>query len=563
MFVDAREMHANQVVTADVCVVGAGPAGVMLARTLSGGSLQVCVLESGGLSPAIDPDTRSLSEVATDTDLFVQVRPEQRARVFGGNAGSWGIHLEHSRRGVRLVPFQASDFEHRSAVPYSGWPIGREQLDPYYAQAQAMLGAGPYAYDVSRWETPETPALPFRGGGLQTTMFMFGNGDVVIDDYRRDLASDPTVTVYTGANAVELETDELGETVRTVHAATVQGNRFTVQAKMVVLAAGGLESTHLLMVSDKVHKGGLGNAHDQLGRYFMDHPIADGGTIVPSSRALFNRTALYDKRRVGDAHVMGGITLSDRIVRERQLLNLTSWIFPRPLWYGRQGTMDAMRRLARGRSLKGGARAAWADLKQALSGSDLIAESLATHLKGLQSPYWPSLAVGDWSATQKDKEQAYGVFEVLHLLEQAPDPENRVLLSKQRDVLGRRRVQLHTRWREIDQAGVDAGQAILDQELRAAGLGHFVPSRMADGSLIFSSAGASHHMGTTRMSASPKTGVVDEHCKVHGVNNLFVASSSVFPTGSSLNPTLTIVAIAARVSERVKRLLERPIEVAA
>ncbi len=555
MIVDAKDRASPEDVETDVCIVGSGPAGITLARELSGQSMRVCVLESGDFGVA-EGATHALSEVDHE-GTFAQVNPDQRNRRFGGNASFWGVQLKHSSRGVRLIPFQASDFERREGVPYSGWPFTREQLEPFYARAQAALGAGPYRYDLHHWTTREAQPFPFADDSLQTSMFMFGNGDVITREYRREMHAHESTTVYCNANAVELATDETGQWVRRVRVATVAGRGFWVNAKLVILAAGGVENAQLLLLSNKTHQHGIGNAHDLVGRFFMDHPIIEAGHIIPNDRGIFDRAALYDKRNVDGACVMGGLTLSDRLVRERQLLNLTSWLFPRPLWYWGQEAQAARHRLTSGQSFARGVGGVWQDAKRFARGAHWLVDSLRNKLEAAPPPAWPNLATGGWSEQQANKARAFGLFELVQLVEQAPDPENRVVLSDRLDVLGRRRSRLVSRWREADQRGVDVGQGILDQALRAAGLGRFEPRRGPDGELIFSSLGAAHHMGTTRMDPSPRQGVVDEHCRVHGVNNLFVAGSSVFPTGSSLNPTLTIVALAARLADHVKLRLER------
>jgi choline dehydrogenase-like flavoprotein len=558
MIVDSGALPENRGVEVDVCIVGSGPAGLTLARELGTQNLRVAVLESGTFEVATSA-TRSLAELESD-GKFVQVNPDQRNRRFGGNAGFWGVNLKHTAHGVRLIPFLPSDFDRREGVPYSGWPFSRAYLDPYYARAQQLLGAGPYKYELAHWERPDAPALAL-GRSLQTAIFMFGNGDVLTNDYRDELARSPNTTVYCSSNAVELETDDTGEWVRRVHVATVEGQRFWVDSKVVLLAAGGVENAQLLLLSNKVHQRGIGNQHDLVGRFFMDHPIAQGGHIFVADRTVFERTALYDKRNFDGHSVMGGILLSDQIVREQGLLNLTSWVFPRPMWAAREDAMEALRRVARGKSFRQGLGAAWSDVKSALTGGSAVLDGAYNKLTRVPVPFWSNLANGGWHELQARKHRAYGVFEVLHLLEQAPDPENRIMLGEGIDVLGRRKAYLRSRWREIDQRGVDRGQQLLDEALRAAGIGYFEPERR-DGEMIWSSHGASHHIGTTRMSQSPRDGVVDEQCKVHGVNNLFVAGSATFPTGSSLNPTLTIVALAARLADRVKFLLDRGLEVA-
>ncbi len=554
MIVETGALPIGQTLKFDVCIVGSGPAGLTLTRELGAAGFQVCLLESGSFEPS-EGATRSLSELDSDGD-FVQVNPDSRNRRFGGNAGFWGVHLWDTTNGIRLIPFVPSDFERREGVPHSGWPFSRSYLDPWYARAQEVLGAGPYAYDLKNWVTPDAAPLPFSER-LQTAIFMFGHGELFTKTYRRELEQSRNVTVYTSSNALDVETDASGQVVERVNVGTINGQKFAVQAKFVVLAAGGIENAHLLMLSNKVHKNGIGNHNDMLGRYFMDHPIAEGGFIYPKDRKLFERTALYDKRPVDGAEIMGGILLGDDLVVKESLLNLTSWLFPRPKWCAREESMKALRRFARGRSFGNGLGSAWSDFASALQGGPAVLDGIYNKFKGVPAPYWPTLADGEWHKKQEQKHRAYGVFEVLHLLEQAPDPENRMVLTDERDVLGRRKAKLISRWREIDKRGVDVAQKILDEELRAKKLGYFEPHRKNGDEMNWSSLGASHHMGTTRMAQSPREGVVDENCQVHGVHNLYVAGSATFPTGSSLNPTLTICALSARIADHVKAKLER------
>jgi choline dehydrogenase-like flavoprotein len=149
-----------------------------------------------------------------------------------------------------------------------------------------------------------------------------------------------------------------------------------------------------------------------------------------------------------------------------------------------------------------------------------------------------------------DKARRFGTFELLLNLEQAPDPDNRVTLGRERDALDQPRAHLAWRWRERDQRSLDRVRRILGEELERAGIGRLVP--IAGTTL---DPNAHHHLGATRMHRDPRQGVVDEHCRVHATGNLFVAGSSLFPTGGSANPTLTIVALALRLADHLGRVL--------
>jgi choline dehydrogenase-like flavoprotein len=522
MIIDGRTISTDETVTTDVCIVGAGPAGISLAREFINQAFQVCLLESGGLE-TLDGSTQSLGEAEIEGRM-VQIAPQHRHRQFGGNSGFWGIHLNQTRRGVRLVPLDEVDFEQRDWVPYSGWPFNRKHLEPFYQRAQAVMGAGPFAYDAQDWETKDAPQIRFKNNRLRTQIFQFGNGQLFIDQYRREIGRAHNITTLFYSNALELETDETGGTIKRVKVGCVDGNRFWVAPKLVILAAGGVENTHLLLLSNQTHPAGVGNQHDLVGRFFMDHPLVHGGMIIPFNPKVFNQTALYDLREVNGTAIMGGLTLSDAAMRREKLLNIAAWVFPRARRWLPAGSRSSLKQSVS----KNTATVLQLDksVTRLLQDVGNMAEevgNLATRVRDKVTkkpmPYWATLADGGWSYLQADKERQYDLFEVLHITEQVPDPNNRLVLGEGLDLLGRRRIKHLSRWNPADKDGIKRAWQVLSEELSQAGIGRFVPQMDGD-DLIVASATASHHMGTTRMHIDPKQGVVDEHCKVHGVSNL-------------------------------------------
>ncbi|NJO78763.1 MAG: GMC family oxidoreductase [Cyanobacteria bacterium RM1_2_2] len=555
MIIDGRTVTNNETITTDICIVGAGPAGISLAREFVNQDFRVCLLESGGLE-TLDRSTQSLGEAEIAGEM-VQIAPENRHRQFGGNSGYWGVHLSQTRQGVRLVPLDEVDFEQRDWVPYSGWPFNREHLVPFYERAQTVMGSGPFAYDAEDWETTDAPQMQFKSDRLQTRMFQFGVGNLFIDQYRREIGRANNITTLFYANALELETDETGAKIERVKVGCVDGNRFWVAAKLVILAAGGVENTHLLLLSNQTHPAGVGNQRDLVGRFFMDHPLVHGGMIVPFNPQIFNRTALYDLREVNGTAIMGGLTLSNAAMRREKLLNIAAWIFPRArrcLPAGSRSSLKPSRNSIMTQQLDRGVTKLLQDVGNMAEEVGNLATLVRDKVAKKPMPYWATLADGGWSYLQADKERQYDLFEVLHITEQVPDPNNRLVLGEGTDLLGRQRIKHLSRWSQADKNGIQRAWQILSEELRQAGIGKFVPQMDGD-DFIVASATASHHMGTTRMHIDPKQGVVDEHCKVHGVSNLFIASSSVFPTGGYANPTLTIVALALRLADRVKLIM--------
>lgn len=555
MLIDSRNLPTDKVIETEVCIVGAGPAGITLAREFIDQNFRVCLLESGNLE--FDQETQSLCEGETVGDNFPSLN-EMRRRQYGGLANAWGIDIYNQQIGLRHTPLDEIDFEKRDWLPYSGWCFNKSHLNPFYERAQAVCKLGSFAYEVEAWEDTQSPRLPFKADNVTTSMFQFGPRDIFTKEYREKINRSPNVTTYLNANVVEIETDETSKTVTRVRVACLQGNKFWVAAKVFILATGGIENARLLLLSNQIQKTGLGNQNDLVGRFFMDHPLIRSGTILPNNRQIFNSTALYDLRRVNNVPVMGKITLTPEVMNRQKLLNMSALLFPRNNEFltaifpkhnefrtAGKTSLKILLAASRGKIPQDVPKHLMNVIKDFDS---LCVQWYEKHFK--KQSIFSNLSQGGWSYL-KDKEQKFTMFEVISQTEQAPDPDNRVMLSSQFDKLGCLKAQLNWRWTETDITSIKTSQAILAQEVARAGLGQFQIE--SDGELPqVLSISTHHHIGTTRMHDDPKQGVVDANCQVHGISNLFIAGSSVFPTGGFANPTLTIVALAIRLADHVK-----------
>jgi choline dehydrogenase-like flavoprotein len=553
MFIDSQKLPKDEVIQTEVCIVGAGPAGITLARELIGQNFRVCLLEGGDLE--FDEETISITKGETDGDPFPPLQ-DMRHRQFGGMANLWYIDIDKKRRGLRHLPLDEIDFELREWVPYSGWPFSKAHLNPFYLRAHGVCRLGPFDYQPKYWENAGSLPTRFDGDKVTTSMFQFGPRDIFTKEYRHQINKSPNVTTYLNANVTEIETDE-NQGVKRVQVACLSGNTFSVVAKVFVLAAGGIENARLLLQSRGNQKNGLGNQHDVVGRYFMDHPLVAGGTLIPENRSIFNSMALYDIRQVNNVSVMGKYTLTPEVIRREKLLNMSAILIPRnehPVRHIERSEATASAKillsaLRRKKLPKNAVR----HLGNVISNVEDIAVDLyRSKIKRPEMP--PDLGNGGWSSgTGNDRR--YKNFEVVSQTEQTPDPNNRVTLSDQLDRFGRPLPKLTNRWSERDIANVKVSQLVFAHEFANAGLGHLHFEWKDDRPAVFSPS-AHHNMGTTRMNNDPKQGVVDSNCKVHGISNLFVAGSSVFPTGGYANPTLTIVALAIRLADHLKLLVE-------
>ncbi len=525
MFLDARSLPHGEVLHCQVCIVGAGAAGITLARELRGRDFKVVLLESGGIEPD-EPTTdlsrgRCIGQPHGGLDVT-------RLRYFGGTTNHWGGWCR---------PFDEIDFETRDWVPYSGWPIGKAELDPYYETAQHYCELGGYNYDADYWTKRiiDHDVEPLRIPGLISAMFQFSPptrfGEVYGDDLRR--AKNVQVFLYANVTNINLRPD--AGSVKSVSVKTLQGNSFTVSATLFVLATGGIENARLLLLSNDVARRGVGNQHDLVGRFFMEHPHLEAGQLLFSAGHV--RTDLYDRYYTyGHLPIGASLCLAPRIQRQARLLNsrldLNS-VFEGEASEGTKALKHVYRSLRRGEI------------------PDEFIESLGAIIRDVDE-----VAVAVYGHLTRPPERLKHVS-LFFALEQAPNPDSRISLDTSRDALGLNRVLMDWKLLEIDHASLVRTLHLMANAFGAEGLGRVKRTLGHDPQAWLDNAESGwHHMGTTRMSDSPATGVVDRNCRVHGVGNLYIAGSSVFPTGGAGVPTLTIVALAVRLAAHLQRQLD-------
>lgn len=546
MRLDARTLPDGYELETELCIVGSGPAGLTVARELAADGARLCILESGGRE--LDGEVQQLGRGTVVGDDYGSLASMQR-RQLGGNSHVWCMHSGGEIL-VRYVPLDAIDFEERAWVPGSGWPITRAELDPFYARAQRLCRIGPHEYDPEEWESAGRTRLELDAERLSTSVFQFGSGAVFNREFVHELERQRNVTVIHDGTALELETDGAGKRVLRLRGASLRGTRFAIRARRFVLAAGGIQNPRLLLCSDRLHRNGLGNAHDLVGRCFMDHPLIDSGELVPASRRLIAAARLYDAHSVNGVTVMAKLGFSERVLCERELLNISILLLPV------SRSVESFKVLLGAASRRTRPNRLSAHLMNAAGGPDQILAAVYRKLRR-HADAGPDIDHGGWSIDDarwskgRFTNRRFDAFKVLHQTEQAPDPSNRVTLTDERDALGQRVPRLHWRWGDANSASVARAQELLAQELERSGLGRFRIER-AEGKPRLLKASTHHHIGTTRMHADPKRGVVDVNCRVHGAVNLYVAGSSVFPTGGYANPTLSIVALAIRLADHLK-----------
>jgi choline dehydrogenase-like flavoprotein len=497
MFVDAAELAPGTRLEADLCIVGAGAAGITLARELAAAGRAILLLESGGFEYEEAVQQRYVGQ-AEGTILGEKsgYLTTSRLAYFGGTTNHWHGYCR---------PLDPEDFEPRDWVTPAGWPIERSTLDPYYTRACELVQVTPFHYDPATIGRPQR--LLAEDEAFETTFFHLSPPTRFGQRYRAELEASASVRVLLHATAVRLAADPEGRRLEAIEAMG-PGGRFTVASPRYVLATGAIENARLLLASRDVAPAGLGNDRDLVGRHFMDHPaVALGDVVLPYWRLLMDNYSVHFPVRVPH-RIQGGLRLA-------------------PEWQRQQGTLNALVLLK--------------DLPTAEQWPELGQEVAAFATDVLQ--------LAEEHADPQAGTQYFGALDLIG--EQAPDPSNRVTLTDQQDDLGLPRVKLEWRFGERDETSLRSAADRLIRSLGAELRGRV--RRLIDGDALWQrTRWSNHHIGTTRMAATAERGVVDPDCRVHGIENLYVAGSSVFPTSGCSNPTLTILALALRLADHLE-----------
>lgn len=527
MFHNAQECPQGVTIEADICIIGAGLAALAMAREFLGRAERVVILEGG------DTDYSRWSQAlyrATNAGAPNHASTFSRFRLYGGTGTRWS---------GQCVPLESIDFEQREAMAHSGWPFDLDHLTPYYQRAGEIFEFGPPGFDLTAWQEYSGKIDPIVGEQLTASIIRFAQSRDLGARLQPDLEASGNVHVWLNANVVGFDTNEETTQVSAVHIKTRSGHALTCQAGKVVLACGGIENARLLLASQEDRRYGLGNEYDLVGRYFMDHPYLTTGEWRPSNKAkatglhlIDNSTGLARKR---GAHAV--FTLSESLRRQEQLNGCVGYFMHQKSWqmnpaYYAKGGRALMRTMeyARGRPPD-----------SQLLGS--ILEMLSEPRQTL------STLSGRLSANPDDEPR----LALRMAVEATPNPQSRITLSRKRDALGLPRAHIDWRVNEDDWRGVSRFRQLLAKRIRRCELGELHDDkRLTEEGWPRSMGGGKHHMGTTRMHIDPKQGVVDASSRIHSVNNMYVAGSSVFPTGGWANPTYTIIALAIRLADHLK-----------
>ena len=475
MIHDARESLPSEL-EADVCIVGAGPAGIVLALELAKHGREVVIIEGGGL----DGPGEGQSLYAGESTGRKYPLAGSRLRWLGGTSNHWGGWVK---------PLDPLDFVDKPHYPMPTWPFGLDALAPWYSRAAHWCELESDVFDVEAAGFARRPGLfpADRLSGFADRLFRFSPPTRFGTRYREALIEAESIDCRVNLNAVSLV--QQSDHVRAVEARTLHGARTRIRASHFVLATGGIENARFLLNQDAVP----GNGSGLVGACFMDHyGFSPGHLLAPSGLG-------YERGAIEGEDVMLVMTPSREMVFDENLRNSCILV---------------------------------------ASASD----DTTLPAQYLDSPLFRPRGEG-------------AGYRVGMINEPMPYRESCVSLADTTDALGLRRARLNWHLPESEFQPVLALFRRWMSEISASGLGRIKWDEKRPRALDEHVGIGYHHMGTTRMSASAEYGVVDRDSRCWDRDNLYMAGSSVFPMVGYSNPTLTIVALAARLAEHLDRRL--------
>jgi len=530
IIIDARAEPTGSSRHADICVIGGGPAGTTVPLELArAGTATVLLVESGGWWPEPETEPLNTAELVGQpiTGAFNAPLSSEslRVRAFGGGTRHWGGYCH---------PLEPIDLEHRAYLSATGWPISHAEIAAWYPAAHDRLLLGPYNYDPTSLAGMVGAQPPLDLGPNLTTAIVQRRATRLGWEDLPEIGAGPGISLLYHANVTHLQLHPSGGHVVSATARTTTGVQIELTADRFVIATGGWETPRLLLSSNDVRPAGIGNDHDLVGRYYADHlgiSLALGLLVpAPEDLSLYDVTGLplttaTPSGTPTQVHAFGAIGLSETARRDHDLPSVHVELLLEPA--------GALPEQATGASVSG-----LQDLLRASPGG--AARTIATGR----------------------------VF-----VEPVPRHDSRVRLSPSTDLFGMPLAQVDWRVDPLDLAHLTSSMEIVAAGISAAGVGRLqapfgavgvidnpvsgrvagnvrvVPQTNTPANVLFET--TYHHLGTTRMADSATDGVTDPDGKVHGVDNLFVAGSSVFPTAAGYYPTLTIVALAFRLAHHL------------
>jgi choline dehydrogenase-like flavoprotein len=525
MIIDGKLLKQPTKYSADICILGGGVAGIVLANELKDRFSNIIVIESG--SESYSQEAQELYSPAKVPTLYPDPS-YSRLRFLGGASNHWGNNTS---------PLSPIDFEKRDWIPNSGWPISYKDIEPYYAKAAKYCGTAEDGYDTKHWLNYfNKKSLTGDSVNLEIGIAKAAMPPVrFFQTHGKPLETSKNITLIKNSNVIDLEFEEKSKEVRNITFNSYSDVNHTVEATQFILCFGGIENARMMSFFNEKYNNKLGNKNDNVGRYFMDHMTVRASHLQTLNRDLFE---LFEGKLIDSRRILSFFQLSEKALIDNQTTNLRL-----PL-----------------------VNASQYDLSDGISSFHILSQKFA-------SGNWPdnfmnhfgnlftdidmvieAIARKEFDDTVFDNANKFGGYRIPMMIEQTPSRDNRIKLGSVKDRYGIPKVEIDWQLTNTDKNLAWKSLELVAREVGAQNIGRMRLLKERESRLFGDQMGfGSHHMGITRMADDEEKGVVDKDLKVFGTENFYIASCSVFPTGGHVPPTMTMVALCVRLAELLKK----------
>jgi choline dehydrogenase-like flavoprotein len=519
MRIDLEAVPSGTEFESEICVIGAGVAGLVLSTRLARDGFRVHLLEAGGIG--LEERSQDLYQSEMH-GKFHAGTTEGRYRTYGGASTRWG---------GQLLAYPDEVFRHREIFGGIGWPISEADVRPYYVDIFKIMGVNGLGFGdelMERFGTREAVQSP--DVRVRFSKFApFPRRNLAKTLGRQCLASD-RITVFFHANAVSVDLAPDGSRIESVAVRNYQGSRYKFKSREIIICTGTIETSRLLLSSTSVHSCGVGNQSDQVGRYFHDHLTTKALSLGFKAKAIFAKyfSPYYIKNTLHSPKLETTTSLQKRLGLPEVMAQF--FIHEGESEFGilRQTLVDLQRGKLEPKTLR--------QIPALLGGAARMAYALKIRGRRVIS-------------------SAANISMNIET-EQKPRPDSRIQISGELNAVGIPKTIVDWKVSLEDGEAMRRFAEVIDPYLRSLGMTdiEWEPSPQDDAQAwIDAGVDILHPMGGTRMGTSPESSVVDRDLRVHGVGNLYVASCSTFPSGGSSNPTFTMMALTCRLADLLRR----------
>jgi len=525
MIIDANNIESKSIFKADICILGGGIAGIVLANELLSTNKNIILLESG--SEQYDDKTQGLYEAESTPSIFPNPRAS-RLRFLGGSSNHWENSTER---------FSPIDFKKRDWISDSGWPLTYGELEPYYTKAEEYAKVDKGGYQFEFWKEKFNSTDIFSKSTLFSSTVSKSSlyPTQFYREYGDNLARAKNIKIITNANVVNLKYNTETQVVNSAIFRTFKDEQHQVDANTFIMCFGGIENARMLLTFNEKYKNKLGNEYDNVGRYFMEHPTVRAAHFLPLQENKLDK--IYEGTIDDELYITARASLSEAAQMAHRTNNLR-------MYFTKRSKIELSAGISSSHIISNSIKNSetpeefGGHLLNIIKDIDHIAEAFLR--KELDTSFF-------------DSTHEFGGYQIISMIEQTPDRNNRVQLGKEKDSLGIKKVKIDFRVTETDKEKTWTTLELLAKDPSIQSIGRVRLLKDRDSRIWTSQLGfGQHHMGTTKMSDNVKSGVVDPSLKVFGTKNFYISGSSVFPTGGHVPPTLTIIAVTIRLAHTLK-----------